>query len=161
MTVRSSMAMILALIALTGCAAQQHTEPVHVTVADIEALPSEGLEMLMLVKLRVQNPNETPLDYDGVSVQVDVLDKDFASGVTNDRGTVDRYGEAVIAVPVTVSMLHMVRQVMGLLEGQNLEHLAYRMHGQLSGPRFGTVRFESKGELSLPASAPAANETIN
>lgn len=54
--------------------------PPWLAVAGIEPLQGEGLELRMLVKLRVQNPNDSPLDYDGVYVKLDVLGKTFASG---------------------------------------------------------------------------------
>src|SRR5262245_8531196 len=101
-----------AVIALTlaSCAGLPHGDPLQVTVAGIEQLPGEGLEMRMLVKLRVQNPNDTPVDYDGVYVKLDVLDKTFASGVSDERGSVPRYGETVIGVPVTISTLRVALQ---------------------------------------------------
>ena len=46
----------------------------------------EGLELRLLVKLRVQNPNSTPVGYDGAYVKVEVQDRTFASGVTNAGG---------------------------------------------------------------------------
>jgi LEA14-like dessication related protein len=158
MTPRPRIAIGILLIALAGCAAQQRTEPVHVTVADIESLPGEGLEVRMLVRLRVQNPNDVPLDYTGVFVQLDVLNSEFASGVSNEHGTVPRFGEAVVGVPVTVSVLRMVREMMGLLDGQSVDRISYQMHGKLSGPSFGSVRFESRGEFTLPTGAPPAAE---
>jgi LEA14-like dessication related protein len=42
----------------------------------------------MMVKLRIQNPNDAPLEYRGVYVQMDVLDKTFATGVSDDPGTI-------------------------------------------------------------------------
>lgn len=46
-----------------GCAGLQRREPVHVLIAGVEPLQGEGLEVRMLVKLRVQNPNDLPLDF--------------------------------------------------------------------------------------------------
>ena len=61
--------------ASAGCAGMQRQDPLQVTVAGIESLPGEGMELRMLVKLRVQNPNDAPLDYDGVYVKLDVLEQ--------------------------------------------------------------------------------------
>ena len=46
------------LMGLTACATLSDRDPLQVTVAGIESLPGEGMEMRLLVKLRVQNPNE-------------------------------------------------------------------------------------------------------
>ena len=45
----------------------------------------EGLELRMLVKLRVQNPNSTALSYDGAYVKAEVQGKTFATGVSDTR----------------------------------------------------------------------------
>ena len=108
----------------------------------------------MLAKLRVQNPNDQPIDYNGVYVRLDVMNKVFATGVSPEHGSVPRFGEAVIGVPVTVSMLRMLRQAMGALDGRPADKMVYAMSGKLSSGGFRTVRFRSQGEFRLPGSAP-------
>ena len=145
--------LVLALAAATmaGCASLTQTDPVQVTVAGIESLPGEGLETRMLVKLRVQNPNDQPIDYNGVYVRLDVMNNAFATGVSGTTGTVPRFGEAVIGVPVTISMLHMARQVLSLLDGTSMDKVTYNMSGKLEGAAFRTLRFKAQGEFGLPA----------
>jgi LEA14-like dessication related protein len=157
MTSRRLFLLVTALLVLSGCASLPHKDPLQVTVAGIEGLPGEGMELRMLVKLRVQNPNEAPIEYSGAYLEFDVLDKTFATGVSSETGTVPGFGEAVIAVPVTVSVLRMVRQVVGVLDGQRVDRINYEMSGKLNGGLFGTHRFESRGEFELPtpASEPA------
>jgi len=139
----------VAVLVLGGCASLQRSDPLQVTVAGIEPLQGEGLELRMLVKLRVQNPNDSPLDYDGVYVKLDVLGKTFASGVSNDTGSVPRFGEAIVAVPVTVSVLRMVRQALGMMDGKPVDKVTYEMSGKLNGPALRTARFRSEGEIDL------------
>ncbi len=155
MTNRRLFVLCVAAVALAGCASMPHSDPLQVTVAGVEGLPGEGMEFRMLVKLRVQNPNETPIEFTGVYVQLDVLDKTFATGVSDESGTVPGFGETVIAVPVTVSALRMVRQVVGMLDGQPVDQIRYEMSGKLNGGMFNTHRFESKGEFDLPKSESA------
>lgn len=143
------------VLALSACSGLQRSDPLQVAVAGIEPMQGEGLELRMLVKLRVQNPNDAALDYDGVYVKLEVMDKTFATGVSDERGTVGRFGESIIDVPVTVSMLRMVRQTLGMLNGEPLDKVTYRLSGKLSGPGFGSNRFQAQGEFGLPA-APAS-----
>ena len=150
MTNRRLFLLAAAALALTGCASMPHSDPLQVTVAGVEGLPGEGMELRMLVKLRVQNPNQAPIQYTGVYVQLDVLDKTFATGVSDQSGAVPEFGETVIAVPVTVSALRMARQVVGMLDGRPVDQVSYRMSGKLNGGMFNTRRFESKGEFALP-----------
>jgi LEA14-like dessication related protein len=159
MTNRRLFLLTVVALAMTGCASLPHKDPVQVTVAGVEGLPGEGMEVRMLVKLRVQNPNEAAINYTGVYVKLDVLGKTFASGVSDASGVVPGFGEAVVAVPVTVSVLRMVRQVMGMMDGQPVDTIRYEMSGKLNGGLFGTERFESKGEFELPKSEPVTGDT--
>jgi hypothetical protein len=145
----------LAAVGLAGCASLSERDALQVTVAGIEPLPGEGLELRMLVELRVQNPNDAALDYDGAYVRLDVQGKTFATGVTDQSGTVPRFGEAVIKVPVTVSMLRLARQALGMLDDEPAERIRYEMSGKLNRTNRGTVRFRSEGDFDFPA-APSA-----
>jgi LEA14-like dessication related protein len=159
MTNRRVFLLAAALFALAGCASMPNKDPIQVTVAGIESLPGEGMEVRMLVKLRVQNPNQSPIEYTGAYVKLDVLDKTFASGVSGESGTVPAFGESVVAVPVTVSVLRMVRQVVGMLDGEPVEKITYEMSGKLNGGLFNTERFSAKGEFDLSKAEPAPDAT--
>jgi len=143
--------LLAAALALAGCAGMPHKDPLQVTVVGIESLPGEGegMEVRMLVKLRVQNPNATEIAFSGAHLQFEVQDRTFASGVSDQTGVIPAFGEAVVAVPVTVSVLRMVRQVAGMLDGQPVDSIRYEMSGKLSGGVFSTERFSAKGEFSL------------
>jgi LEA14-like dessication related protein len=143
--------LLLATLMLAGCASMPSRDPLQVSVAGIESLAGEGMELRLLVKLRVQNPNDAPIEFNGVSLNLDVMGRDFASGVSDQAGTVPRFGEAVIAVPVTVSVLRMARQVLGMIDGKPVDKVTYSLTGKLNGASlFGTQRFTSKGEFELP-----------
>ena len=140
-------------VVLAGCATLQ-SDPLQVTVAGIEPLQGEGMELRLMVKLRVQNPNDAPIDYRGVALTMDVQGKTLASGVSDSSGTVPRFGEAVIAVPVSISAFRMARQALAFKN--NTGKIAYEMKGKLSGSLFGTQRFAASGDfdLSSPATPP-------
>jgi LEA14-like dessication related protein len=144
---------IFIALALSACAAMQPRDPVQVTVAGLESLPAEGLEVRMLVKLRVQNPNDVPIEYNGVFVKLDVLDQSFATGVSDERGSVPRFGESVISVPITVSMLRIAAQGIGLLGGGSRDKVTYSLEGKLGGSGFTSTRFQAQGQLTLPGTS--------
>ena len=149
--------LLLAILLASGCASMPRQDPLQVSVAGIEALPGEGMELRLLVKLRVQNPNDTAIEFDGVAVDLDVMGRDFANGVSDQAGTVPRFGETVVAVPVTVSMMRMAGQVLGMLDGKPVDKLTYSLSGKLSGTTaFATHRFSAKGDFELPQGVPAA-----
>lgn len=142
--------LVPALLVLAGCATWPGSDPLQVSLAGVEALPGEGLEARMAVKLRIQNPNDAPVNYDGVALTLELRGLDFASGVSDAQGSVPRFGETVLVVPVTVSAYAMARQVYTLAKGDR-SRVTYVARGKLAGSGFGGVRFESKGELELPA----------
>jgi len=149
---RAVLKVLAAFTALTlgACASLPGREPIQVTVVGIEPLPGQGMELRMLVKLRVQNPNDSALDYDGVYVKIDVMDSTFATGVSDERGAVPRFGESVIGVPVSISVLRVAFNAMRMLDGKPVDKVPYKLEGKLSGPLLGSSSFQSKGELKLP-----------
>ena len=143
----------------SACASLATRDPLNVTVAGIEGLPGEGMELRLLVKLRVQNPNDAPVEYDGIAVDLDVQGRSFASGVSAETGVVPRFGEAIVSVPVTVSMLRMVRQVVGMLDGERVDKVSYVMRGKLSGTTAYTAyRFSASGDFALPKDATRSSD---
>lgn len=149
---RSAPLALLAFAVLVsgGCANLQRREPIDVIMVGVEPLQGEGLELRMLVKLRIQNPNDLPLDFNGVSVTMNVQGKRFATGVSDAGGSVPRFGEAIVNVPVSVSVLRIARQAVGVMTRDFSGTLSYEMHGKLAGPAFNSVRFKSNGEFALP-----------
>jgi LEA14-like dessication related protein len=147
-------ALAIAMLWLASCASMPGHDPLQVTVAGIEPMQGEGMELRMLVKLRVQNPNDAPIDYNGVALTLDVQGKTFASGVSDAVGSVPRFGETVVAVPVTISMLRVARQAVGMMGGRPLGKISYSLNGKLSSANvFGTQRFAATGDFELPATA--------
>lgn len=142
------------LLVLAACATLK--DPLNVTVAGIEPLPGEGMELRMNVKLRVQNPNDRDIEFTGAAVELDVFGRSFASGVAPVSGTVPRFGETVVEVPVTVSLLRMARHLLGMIDGKPMEKVTYELSGKLQTGGFGATRFSSRGEFDLPTAVPTA-----
>jgi LEA14-like dessication related protein len=146
--------MVLAVVASTlqSCAIFRGPDPLQVTVLGIEPQESQGMELRMLVKLRVQNPNDAPVEYNGVALEMTVQGKSFATGVSDAGGTVPRFGEAIIAVPVTISAFHMLGQAFDMMRSGGTTKITYEMKGKLNGSGFNSAHFRTQGEFSLPAS---------
>lgn len=142
-------AFVLALVA--GCATLPTQDPLNVDVAGIDPLPGEGLELRLAVHVRIQNPNDAPVEYSGAALTLDLNDRKLATGVSSATGTVPRYGEAVLTIPVTISALSMARQVIGFANASGRNEVRYRVRGKLEGGLFGTRRFEDTGAFSMPA----------
>ncbi len=147
--VASLLALSAAAAALSSCAALSGNDPVRVSVVGVEPLAGQGLELRFNVRLRVVNPNDTPIDYDGVFVDLDLQGRNFAAGASDIKGSVPRFGEKVLEVPISVSALGALRQMLGLAtNGPWPDKLAYELRGKIGGAAFNGLRFSSKGELS-------------
>ena len=136
---------------LAGCAALSPQDRPRVEVVGIEPLGGQGLELRLAVKLRILNPSDVALQYDGVFLEMDVRGKRFASGVSDAQGSVPRFGETVLSVPVSVTTLAVLRQALDIASGSSSPKLDYQLRGKLAGPVFRSHAFESEGELELPA----------
>lgn len=139
-------------LGLAGCAGLPGQDRVRVNVVGIDPLPGQGLELRFKLRLRVLNPNDTAIDYDGVFVDLDLQGRSFAAGASDIRGSVPRYGEKLLDVPISVSALGALRQMLGLAtDGPWPDKLDYELRGKIGGPAFNGLRFSSKGELTLAA----------
>jgi LEA14-like dessication related protein len=98
----------------------------------------------------VQNPNESAIDYNGVALDLEVNGQPLASGVSDQSGSIARFSETVLTVPVSVSAFSVLRQTLGLSQTQSPNDLPYVLRGKLAGGLFGTMRFTDTGKLSLP-----------
>ncbi|KIY38305.1 lipoprotein [Pseudomonas sp. 10-1B] len=146
---RLFLALLLAC-GLSACALFQARDPLNISVIGIEPLPGQELELRMAVKIRVQNPNEAPLDYNGIALNLEVNGQPLAAGVSDQQGHIGRYDEAVIVVPVSITAFSFLRQAYGLGKLDSLQGLPYKLRGKLAGGPLGTVRFADEGKLDLP-----------
>jgi LEA14-like dessication related protein len=142
---------LLVLLGLTaGCVTLPNSDPLTVDVAGVEPLPGEGLELRLNVRVRIQNPNDAPVEYSGAALSLDLNGRSLANGVSDTVGAVPRYGEAVLTIPVTISAFNMARQVLGFASVREQNEVRYRVRGKLEGGLFGTRRFSAEGTFQLP-----------
>jgi hypothetical protein len=141
---------LLLALGLGACASLGQRDPLRIDLAGLEPLPGQGLEMRFAVKLRVQNPNDSAVDFDGVALELEVNGQPLASGVSDQRGSVPRFGETLISVPVSISAFSAMRQAWGATDYRPGQGLPYVLRGKLAGGLFGTRRFNDSGTLDWP-----------
>jgi LEA14-like dessication related protein len=149
-----ALSLSLLLLSLSACALLPNRDPLNINVVGFEPLQSQDMEVRFAVKIRVQNPNETTIKYNGVALDLEVNGQPLASGVSDQSGSIARFSETVLTVPVSVSAFSVLRQTLGLskTQTQTLDNLPYVLHGKLAGGLFGTMHFVDSGKLSLPTS---------
>jgi hypothetical protein len=139
-------------VGLAGCAGLRVAEPLRVSLVGLEPLAGQGLEWRFLVKLRVLNPNPSPVEYDGGFVAMSVRGSEVASGVLGEAGRLPGYGDTVVSIPMSVTALGVVRPLLGLagaVAGGDASPLAYALRGSLSTGVFGRIPFAMSGEVDM------------
>jgi LEA14-like dessication related protein len=142
---------VLAMATLAGCASWFGAEPLRVNVAGLEPLDSQGMEVRFNMKLRIQNPSGSAVSYSGISVDLEVNGKAFATGVSPASGTVPAFGEAIVSVPVTVSALAAIHQMFVFVDRSQYGQIEYILRGRLAGTGItGSTHFIDQGSLPVP-----------
>jgi len=136
-------------LGLGGCAGLQNSDPLNVSVAGIESLPGEGIELRLAVRVRVQNPNDTAVEYNGAALTLNVNGHKLATGVSDAVGIVPRYGESVVTIAVTAPLLALARQGFTFMTDSTPDELSYEVKGKLEGGWLGTKRFSDSGTFNL------------
>ncbi len=131
---------------LTACASGLGREPLRVSLVGLEPMAGQGLEWRFRVTLRVVNPNDTALDYEGLFVSMAVRGSEVVTGVLGERGQVPRFGETVVAIPMSVTALGLLRPLAGLMAGGD-PTLPYQLRGTLAAGPFGRVPFSMSGVI--------------
>lgn len=142
---------------LTGACATVGTpiETPHVTLAGVWLIDVNLLEQRYRMRLRIQNPNPFSLNIDGLNYRVDINDKEFARGVSNQAISVPRYGVDMLDVEAVSTLAGIMRQLMELESGAP-NSLRYRVTGKVSlSDRGLRVPFDYRGEFVLTPPSPA------
>lgn len=137
-------------VATAGCAVLGSREPPRINIVGLERLTGDGFELRFDVKLRVQNPNDGVLEFDGLSLDLEVNGRPLATGVSAAKASIPRFGETVVSIPVSVNAVAAVRQMLGLGDGSLRGELPYAIRGRLGGGIMGGTPFQAQGTLRLP-----------
>lgn len=145
------------LFVLAGCAGLFSLEKPRVSLADIQVLEIRTMETAFQVQLRVTNPNDRPLEIQGLSCDVELEGRRFASGLQGEQQTIPAYGSVLVPVEVHASVLDMFSSVLGLIHhagepGSPRRVIRYRLIGKVrlsTGTLSRNLPFESEGKLKL------------
>ena len=143
---------LLAVAFLSACAGLAGlAQKPEVSVAGLNLVQFGLFEQRFALKLRIQNPNDGAVEFDGTALELDVNGKTLATGVSDQKGSVPRYGESILVIPVSISAMNAVRQALVLADGTQRDTMPYVLRGKLAGGAFGAVRFTKEGSINLAA----------
>ena len=142
---------------LTACAGlRPAADSIRVNLSNLKMLESSVFEQRFEADIRIQNRSQSELNIKGLSFDLALNDKDFASGVSNQQSTIPPLSEGVITINLTSSLFSLIRQFKSMQELQS-KPFSYELHGSIFTDHdlFG-VPFSERGEIDLmtPASFP-------
>jgi len=149
-----------ALAALAGCSRFADAIPPEVHMADLRPAGGGLFEQQFVVELRVVNPNDFPIDVQGMTFDLALNGQPFAKGLTNQSVTVPRLGEARVPVAASTNVLDLARQLLGLAGSGDL---SYRISGVAylaKGLGVDAVPYEQAGSLGLSSLTGGGNALV-
>ena len=151
---------ILAIVFLSGCAGLGGLSPKpEVSVAGLSLVQMGLFEQRFTLKLRIQNPNDVELRINGLSFEIELNGQSFITGLSDRGVTIPRFGEALLDVNATSTLGSALKQLRELQKGGR-ERIDYRIFGRLNASGMGTMPFERRGDLQLPALEPSPRKTL-
>ena len=83
----------------------------RINIANVMPRDIKLFEQVFDLELRIQNPNDTPLEVNGLAFELELNDKRFATGVSNQSLVIDRLSSDVIHVEAITTLVGFLRQV--------------------------------------------------
>ena len=146
--------LLIVAFLLNACAGLHPKEYlIRVNLSNLKLLESTLFEQRFEATIRIQNRSQSELHIKGLSYDLSLNDKDFASGVSDKKSIIAPLSEGVISINLTSTLFGLIRQVNSIQEIQN-KPFKYDLYGSVytDNDLFG-VSFSESGEidLSLPS----------
>lgn len=138
-------------LALMACATLSNYERPRVYLTHLQFQEASMLAQTFLLRLRIDNPNDSALTINGVNVELILNGHSLAQGLSNQSLSVPRFGSAEVEVQATTTLISLLQQIFSL---QGREKLSYEIAGRLHLDRslgFGRYDFpfQEQGVLDL------------
>ena len=122
---------VAVLFFLFGCATMNldYEEP-SVELVSFKALPVNGFEQNFEIGLKLTNPNNFELPFNGISYQLSVAGETLAHGVAANIPTAAAYGVSRFVVPVSTSLMGGIKVIKALMVNQG-QDISYQLKAKL------------------------------
>lgn len=153
----AALAALLVVLAIpAGCTSLfPRLETPRLSLVSVEMAEATLFEQRLVVRLRVQNPNDIALPVRGLTVDFELAGQQFAQGVSARAFEVPAFGEAEFDMMITANAATALLKLATQGDALKREALDYRIRGKLN-TRLGMLRsvpFEETGKIPLKALA--------
>lgn len=138
-----------------GCAAlYSGLERPRVNIANVTPKEIKPFEQVFDLELRIQNRNDSELVINGLVLDLEINDKPFATGISNQTLTISRLSSDVIHAQATTSTWDMLRQIVEV-QRTGFTRVKYRLRGKIfAGTPNVKLPFDETGEIEIPFERP-------
>lgn len=155
----TTVSLVTLMMLLNACASlSPKQDAVRVNLSNLKVLDSTLFEQRFEASIRIQNRTQTELNINGLSYDLALNDKDFASGVSDQKTTIAPLSEGVITVNLTSTLFSFIRQFQSMQERQS-KPFTYQMQGKIftENDLFG-IGFIETGEIDMTSPNQGASE---
>lgn len=150
---------LFAVLALSGCAGLRGLDqPPQVTLVNLQPVQIQLFEQRYLATIRILNPNPVALPISGLDYAISINGSEFANGVSSQRITVPAYGEKLLELGVSSTLVTLFEQIKRFGSGDGT--LRYAITGSLGlQGSAGSVPFSHDGAVDLRLDKPPRKRT--
>jgi LEA14-like dessication related protein len=143
---------LLTLAASCATLSPDFDKPV-VEVVGLQPIKGSGLEARFRISLRIVNPNEADLQVKGIYYELDIQGSRLMSGASSEAATVPGYGEAVVELEGSASVLGSLGLIRKLMTEPPKDGIDYELSAKISlGNMPRAVRVKQAGRIGAPKS---------
>lgn len=142
---------VMLLAVLSGCQTlRPDFETPTVKLVSIEPLPVTGLEQRFAIGLRVANPNARALNLAGMTYAIELEGFKVVDGVANKLPSIPAYGESLVNIEASVSLLEGMRLLSSFLSKPKAD-VSYKIIAKLDTglPFLGRIPVSDSGVINF------------
>lgn len=124
-------------------------DPPDVSLAGLSFGEPGLFEQGFTLQLRVKNPNDFEIPFEGLNFALEVNDAPFATGLSNKNFTLPASAELIVPIDVSIATTDLIERVAAVGAGKRLD---YRLSGAAEIDSWfpSAIPFERIGKLALP-----------
>lgn len=144
--------LIVAAALVTGCTGLfLSAERPRVNISNIQPKDVKLLEQVFTMDLRIQNPSESAIHVRGMTFEIEINEKPFATGVSDQQLTIQPFTSQVVRVEAVTTLASLLRQVSHAQKSVEVQKIRYRIKGTIhTGEALGKIFFDEEGEITTP-----------